>query len=52
LIISLGKHVVCGALKLLKRLTRFGRRFVPERGVRPDLVVVVPSKRQFSAGVI
>jgi hypothetical protein len=51
-IVSLGKRVVRGALKLLKRPSRFSGRFVLERRVRFDLIVVVSPKRQFSAGVI
>lgn len=40
------------ALKLLKRSARYSGRFVPERRMRSDLIVVVSPKRQFSADVI
>jgi hypothetical protein len=51
-IVSLGKRVVRGALKLLKRSARYSGRFVSERRMRSDLIVVVSPKRQVSAGVI
>ena len=51
-LVVLGKRARRGAVKLLKRPARFERRSVPERGMRPDGVVIVAPERQFSAGVI
>ena len=49
---GLGKRVVRGALKLLKRATRFCGCFILKRRVRPDIVVVVAPKRQVSTGIV
>lgn len=43
----LDKRAVRGALRLLKRPGRFCRSLVAQRGMRPDVIVVVSPERQF-----
>jgi len=47
-----GKRGGRGALKLLKRLPRLLWRFVLQRRVRPDVVVIVAPQCQFAAGIV
>jgi hypothetical protein len=48
---GLGKRAGCGALRLLKRSARFCGGLGAERGMRPEVVVVVTPKGQLAAGV-
>jgi hypothetical protein len=47
----LGKRAGRGAIRLLKRPARFCWRLVAQRGMRPDVVVVVSPDCQLSTGV-
>ena len=48
---GLGKRTGRGALRLLKRPSRFCRGLVGQRGMRPDVVVVVAPEGQLAAGI-
>ena len=48
---GLGKRAGRGALRLLKRPARVGRGLVAQRGMGPDVVVVVAPEGQFAAGI-
>ena len=47
----LGKRAERGAIRLLKRSARFCRGLVGQRGMRPDVVVVVSPDGQLAAGI-
>ena len=49
--LGLGKRAGCGALRLLKHPACSDRGFVPERGMRPNVVVVVAPQSQLLAGI-
>jgi hypothetical protein len=46
-----GKRAGLGAFKFLKRPVRFGGCLVSQRGMRPDVVVVVAPEGQFAADI-
>ena len=46
-----GKRAGRGTLRLLKRSARVGRGLVAQRGMGPDVVVVVAPEGQFAAGI-
>ena len=48
---GLGKRAGCVAVRLLKRPARFGRGLVPQRGKRPDVVVVIAPEGQFLTSI-
>lgn len=48
---GLGKRAGRGALRLLKRSARVGRGLVAQRGMGPDVVVVVAPEGQFAAAI-
>ena len=48
---GLGKRVGCVAVRLLKRPACSDGCFVPQRGMRPDVVVVIAPQSQLLAGV-
>ena len=48
---GLGKRAGRGALRLLKRSARVGRGLVAQRGMGPDVVVVVTPQGQLAAGI-
>ena len=48
---GLGKRAGRGALRLLKRPARFCRGFVSQRGMRPDVVVIVAPEGQLAPGI-
>ena len=48
---GLGKRAGCVAGRFLKRPARYGRGFVPQRGMRSNVVVVVTPQRQLLAGI-
>jgi hypothetical protein len=48
---GLGKRGGFGAVRLRKRLARFCLGFVAQRGMRPDVVVVIAPQRQLLAGI-
>jgi hypothetical protein len=50
-VLDWGKRAVRGALKLLKRSARVGRGLVAQRGMWPDVIVVVAPKSQFASGI-
>ena len=47
----LGKRAERGAIRLLKRSARFCRGLVTQRGMRPDVVIIVAPEGQRSAGI-
>jgi hypothetical protein len=48
---GLGKRAGRVAIKKLKRPARFSWGLVSQRGMRPDVVVVVAPESQFAAGI-
>ena len=48
---GLGKRAGRGALRLLKRPVRVGRGLVAQRGMGPDVVVVIAPEGQLAAGI-
>lgn len=48
---GLGKRAGRGALRLLKRPARVGRGLVAQRGMGPDIVVVIAPEGQRAAGI-
>ena len=48
---GLGNRAGCVAGRFLNRPARYGRGFVPQRGMRSNVVVVVTPQRQLLAGI-